>query len=167
MLAQADAATLGSKYGEPIKRETFQVRPHLQMVVSYGPAGQVCRLQFPPAYQVGGADSSDLVAKQQVDEVVAEVVPPAVRGKELGRYQTQLGLVTITTIDYEHLSISTLLQPGDAIRVAVVFKDEACRTVSPASSKPADSKPANSVHDRNPLPYARLVIDSAPRVGTY
>jgi hypothetical protein len=41
MAAEWDASTLREKYGEPLARETFQVRPDLKMVVSYGPVRRV------------------------------------------------------------------------------------------------------------------------------
>ena len=37
---------LRSKYGEPLARETFQVRPDMEMVVNYGPARQVCSIEL-------------------------------------------------------------------------------------------------------------------------
>ena len=46
-----DANALRSKYGVPLDRETFTVRPGIEMVVDYGPSKQVCRIQLPSGMQ--------------------------------------------------------------------------------------------------------------------
>lgn len=49
-----DADRLRDKYGAPVNRETFIVRPGIEMVVDYGPAKQICRIQLPSGYWIGG-----------------------------------------------------------------------------------------------------------------
>src|SRR6516162_6701387 len=84
---QIDATTLRAKYGEPIKNsvplnsETFKVRNNITMVVNYGPSGQACRIELLPGQSVVGHAPPDGMTKQQVDEVLQEVVPPPMRGK--------------------------------------------------------------------------------------
>ena len=80
---QIDATTLRAKYGDPIiygKRvnsETFKVRNNITMMVNYGPSGQACRIEVHPAGQSTVRQAPpDIVTKQQVDEVLQEVVPP-------------------------------------------------------------------------------------------
>src|SRR5579862_213900 len=81
--SQIDASALRSKYGAPVDRETFTVRPGIEMTVNYGANKQVCKLQFPLAIEVGGAVPPGVVTKQQVEAVLAELVPPSMRGKEV------------------------------------------------------------------------------------
>jgi hypothetical protein len=82
-LGQIDAITLRAKYGKPInygKRvnsETFKVRNNITMMVNYGPSGQACRIEVHPAGQSTVRQAPpDIVTKQQVDEVLQEVVLP-------------------------------------------------------------------------------------------
>jgi len=49
---QMDTSTLRAKYGEPLARETFQVRPNIEAVVSYGTGHQVCKIDLPPGSYV-------------------------------------------------------------------------------------------------------------------
>ncbi len=51
---QIDTFILRSKYGVPVDRETFTVRPGIEMVVDYGPNKQVCRIQLPSGMQIVG-----------------------------------------------------------------------------------------------------------------
>ncbi len=98
MAAEWDASTLRVKYGEPLARETFQVRPNLEIVVNYGPGRQVCRIELPDT------------PKQQLDEVIVELVPPSVRGKETGRNLWIFGGYSMSSMLYEHVTISAPLE---------------------------------------------------------
>ena len=51
---QIDAFSLQSKYGAPLDRETFTVRPGVEMVVDYGPGKQACRIQLPSGERTVG-----------------------------------------------------------------------------------------------------------------
>src|ERR1700758_2412476 len=83
---QMDTSTLRAKYGEPIAREAFQVRPNIEAVVNYGTGHQVCKIELPPGSYVNvvGEAPPHFVTKEQVDEVIDELVPPVARGKEMG-----------------------------------------------------------------------------------
>ncbi|MCU1334918.1 MAG: hypothetical protein JWO19_499 [Bryobacterales bacterium] len=80
-----DAFSLQSKYGVPLHRERFTVRPGIEMIVDYGLSKQVCRIQLPSGSQIVGILSSGVITKQEIDEVLNEVVPPSIRGKETSR----------------------------------------------------------------------------------
>jgi hypothetical protein len=118
MALELDAATLRDKYGEPLARETFQVRHDLEMVVSYGPAGQVCRIQLPHS-----------PSRQQVDEVINELVPPSVRGKETGRGHWITGGHSTSYILYEHIAIFE--HEGGVTSVTISFKRSGCNSPNP------------------------------------
>ena len=113
MAAEWDASTLREKYREPLPRETFQVRPNLEMVVTYGQAGQVCRLVLP-----------DTVSKQIVDEVVDELVPPSIKGKEIGRGLKVIGGYSVFHVIYENVIIWKPESGPTAITIA--FRRPAC-----------------------------------------
>src|SRR5438105_7160661 len=82
---QFDSTTLRAKYGEPIARETFQVRPNIEAIVTYGSGHQVCRIELPPGRNVSGDLPSHVATTQQVDAVIAELLPPSLRGREVRR----------------------------------------------------------------------------------
>jgi hypothetical protein len=45
---QMDGSTLRTRFGAPLNREVFTVRPGIEMIVDYSPTGnQVCRLELP------------------------------------------------------------------------------------------------------------------------
>jgi hypothetical protein len=129
---QIDATTLRVKYGDPInygKRvnsETFKVRNNITMMVDYGPSGQACRIEVHPAGQSTVRQAPDLAMKQQMDEVLQEVVPPSTRGKEIRSGVIQMGAVSFLLIEYEHVTVTELLQGETPTSVTVAFKEEGC-----------------------------------------
>jgi hypothetical protein len=132
---QIDATTLRAKYGEPIKygapfnSETFKVRNNIKMVVNYGPGGQVCRIEVHPARQSTVRQAPpDGATKQQVDEVLQEVVRPSMRGKEICSGVIAVGAPSFLLIEYEHVTISELLQNERPTSFKVAFKQEGCET---------------------------------------
>ena len=130
---QIDATTLRVKYGDPInygKRvnsETFKVRNNITMMVDYGPSGQACRIEVHPAGQSTVRQAPDLAMKQQMDEVLQEVVPPSTRGKEIRSGVIQMGAVSFLLIEYEHVTVTELLQGETPTSVTVAFKEQGCR----------------------------------------
>src|SRR5579872_7042755 len=94
--AQMDASSLRAKYGEPLARETFKVRPNIEAVVNYGTGHQVCSIEMSQSRATG----------KEVDEVVVELVPPSTRGKETGRTLMASGRYTEIITSYEHVTIS-------------------------------------------------------------
>jgi len=124
--AQVDAYSLRSKYGPPLDRDTFTVRPRIEMVVDYGPSKQVCKIQLPSGKQIVGTVPEGMVTKQQVHEVLDEVIPPSIRGKELNTIMTATGAPMLFITVYEHVTIGEF-QIGDMGRgITVTFKDPAC-----------------------------------------
>src|SRR5260370_25110673 len=119
--AQIDTFSLRSKYGAPLDRETFTVRPGIEMVVNYGPGKQVCRIQLPSGMRIVGTVPAGVVTKQQIDEVLEEVVPPSSRGKEVGRAGAALGAPMLSTPDYEHVTIGERRHTGSPNGITVTF----------------------------------------------
>jgi hypothetical protein len=124
--AQLDSFTLHSKYGAPLDRETFTVRPGIEMVVDYGPGKQVCQIQLPSGMQIVGTIPPGAITKQQIDEILTEVAPPSMRGKELNRMSMTTGGHTMFAIEYEKVTIAETdsWNIGNGIRVTI--KDASC-----------------------------------------
>ena len=119
---QIDESSLRAKYGAPLDRETFMVRPGIEMLVDYGPSRQVCRIQLPSGIRIVGSVPPGEFTKQQIDEVLGDVVPPSIRGKQLNSYLMATGAASaFSLVEYENVSIGEVGQ-----RITVTFKDSAC-----------------------------------------
>ena len=129
---QIDATTLRAKYGDPIKygapvnSEAFKARNNMTIVVNYGPRGQVCRIEVQPWQSTVRQAPPDFAMKQQVDEVLQEVVPASMRGKEISSGVIEAGALSFLLIEYEHVTITELLQNEIPTSVTVAFKEEGC-----------------------------------------
>ena len=115
---QMDSTALRAKYGEPLARETFQVRPNIEAIVTYGPGRQVCRIELPPG--------RDVETRQQVDDVVAELVPLAARGKEIRRMVASTGRNSLSSIEYENVNIAEPQDNGRRTAVTITFNRPDC-----------------------------------------
>ncbi len=124
--AQIDESALRSKYGVPLDRQTFAVRPGIEMVVDYGPGKQVCKLQLPSGMNIIGGAPPGVITKQQTDQVLNEVVPSAMRGKELYRFAAVAAAIGLSTTEYEHVAIRELTNAGGGNGTTVTFKNPAC-----------------------------------------
>jgi hypothetical protein len=123
---QMDTSTLRAKYGEPLPRETFQVRPNIEAVVNYGTGHQICKIDLPPGSYVNpphGASNHD------VDQVIDELAPPSARGKEIGVGVLSLSRASLRLMRYEHVDISEPQDPdhpGRRTSVTITFKRPDC-----------------------------------------
>lgn len=126
--AQFDGARfandLRTKYGPPLAREIFTVRPGLEMTVNYAANGHVCRIELPA---VAPGTDSRVIGPHAVDEFVSELVPLAMRGKELGRSAQAFGAPSMTAVEYQNVTIAELFQGGTRTGVTVTFTGEECR----------------------------------------
>jgi hypothetical protein len=119
----AFASDLRAKYGPPLARETFAVRPEVEMVVDYADNGHVCKLQLPP---VAPGPDSGLITTQAIDDILTELLPPNIRGKELNRTYFAMGLASGSVVVYENVTIHKMLQGEQPTGVTVTFKNEEC-----------------------------------------
>lgn len=126
---QMDTSTLRAKYGEPIARETFQVRPNIEAVVNYGTGHQVCKIDLPAGTNIVGEIPPHFATKQQVDEVIDELVPPAMRGKGGPHMIAASGRISMSISEYENVTISEPQDPdhpGRRTAVWITFKRPDC-----------------------------------------
>ena len=94
------------------------------MIVDYAASGHVCRIQLPPF----GPSSRQpgVTSTQAIDDFLVELVPPAIRGKELRRMMMAMGLQSISMVEYENVTIAELLNGSTRTEVTVTFKNETC-----------------------------------------
>lgn len=108
VVAQLDSSALRSKYGPPLNREIFHMPAGFDLVVDYDAANQVCKLEVPalmPSHEkVSNADEM----KRRMYDFLADLVPAAMRGKELGRMIEISGMISISSVEYEHITIHEL-----------------------------------------------------------
>ncbi len=117
---QMDTSTLRAKYGEPLARETFKVRPNIEAIVNYGTGRQVCNIEM---------SQSQSASKQEVDQVIDELAPPSTRGKMLNRGFAASGRLSEVTTSYEHVTISEPQDPdhpGRRTAVIITFNRPDC-----------------------------------------
>ena len=118
--AQMDASALRVKYGEPLARETFKVRPNIEAVVNYGTGRQVCNIEMSQAQSA---------TRQEVDQVADELAPALTRGKMLNREIAASGRLGAVITIYEHVTIAEPQDPdhpGRRTSVTITFKRPDC-----------------------------------------
>jgi hypothetical protein len=74
--------------------------------VDYGLSHQVCRLEVPALMPSKENIYNLSTMKQRMYGFLSELVPSAVRGKESGRFVALQGMISIVTIQYEHVTIT-------------------------------------------------------------
>jgi hypothetical protein len=132
--AQLDTSALRAKFGSPLSRESFHIPAGFDLVVDYGPGNQACKLEVPALMPVDDKVEkvqNSAVMKQRMYSFLAEVVPASMRGKELMRGVTQMGLATISWIEYENIRISEFQHGDEAFSkdhtITVTFKSYDCK----------------------------------------
>jgi hypothetical protein len=118
------ASDLRAKYGPPLARETFTVRPGTEMVVDYAADGNVCRIQLPP---VGPGRQPGVKTPQAVDDFLVELLPQAIRGQRTREFASASGLASAKMTEYENLTITEVSGAGGRTGVTVTFKNETCK----------------------------------------
>jgi len=129
VFGQIDSSGLRAKYGAPLNRETFTVRAGIEVVVDYSPAANhACRLELPGEAPIpqDAAPGVGINTKKPIDEVLAELVPLSIRGKEVQKMCQSTGLHSMCSVDYELVSIVEPAQGGRRTAVIVKFKSADC-----------------------------------------
>ena len=131
LLAQS-SQDFHNRYGEP-DRERFAARPGIGLTVEYGSGHLACyALIDPPQPLFYSEEQVPLMSSPGVSEVLEEVAPVAVRGKQISTSLTMSGCNQIRLTDYENVSIMRSTHTCDPssqdqdIRTAITFKREIC-----------------------------------------
>ena len=119
---------LHNRYREP-DRERFAVRPGISLTVEYGSDHLACQaLIEPPQPLTYTEERVPLMFSEGVSEVVEEVAPVAMRGKEISAGSFQSGCNEARVTEYENVSIMRSTHTCDPsshdqdIRTAITFK---------------------------------------------
>jgi hypothetical protein len=121
-----------SRYGEP-NRERFSARPGISLTVEYGSDHLACvALIEPPQPLTYTEENVPLMPSEGVSEVLEEVAPIAVRGKEINAGVFVSGCNEAHMTEYENVSImrsTHSCEPASHdqdVRTAITFKRDIC-----------------------------------------
>jgi hypothetical protein len=116
-LGQLDSTALRTKFGPPMNRETFHLRPGFDLVVDYGATQQVCTMSMPAS-----------ITRGETERFLEELVPDSMRGKlEISRTASSSEANQVYQRDYEHVTISIHISYERDDGVSVSFRREDCK----------------------------------------
>jgi hypothetical protein len=108
ILLSQSSQDLHNRYGEP-DRERFAARPGIGLTVEYGSDHLACYAVLePPQPLIYTEDQIPLMSSEAVTEVLEEIVPVAMRGKEINKMIHQSGCNVANMTDYENVFIDAL-----------------------------------------------------------
>jgi hypothetical protein len=113
------AEVLRAKYGPP-QGSTFTISPGFEIVVEYAPDGQIRRIDFPGT----APEATGTSAPQRVDDVLLELIPMSMRGKEVSSGHRAIGSNSWKHTFYEQVAIMETGDPwvsGQRLSVTVFF----------------------------------------------
>ena len=123
---------LHNRYGEP-DRERFAVRAGISLTVQYGSDRLVCSaLIEPPQPLTHSEEDVPLMFSDGVSEVLEEVAPDAMRGKQIGTGGFVSGCNGARITEYENVSIMRATHtcdrsnPNQDVRTTITFKRDTC-----------------------------------------
>jgi len=131
-VAQLDSSALRGKFGAPLHRETYRIPSGFDLIVDFGANGQACKLELPALMPSHEAVSNTSVMRARMYAFLWELVPPAMRGKELGQRMQAMGVISMLSVDYDYVVVNEL-RHGDQFgndTITVTFKDNQCQDPS-------------------------------------
>jgi len=151
-------------YGEPIL-ERFAARPGVNVTVEYGSDRSACEVRITPALSLPqeerlqaallgqrptGLSQTEIfqrMSSPDVSELIEQIAPEAMRGKDFGAGATQASCGAIETHEYENVRISrglALCEPKEKADtgVSISFKRDVCpKSDSSFHFAPVPTKP--------------------------
>lgn len=123
---------LHSRYGEP-DRERFTARPGISLSVEYGSDHLACyALIEPPQPLTYTEEHVPLMSSDSVTEILEDVAPTAMRGKENNKVFSVSGCNEAHITEYENVSImrsTHTCEPSSHdqdVRTAITFRRDLC-----------------------------------------
>ena len=132
VFGQLDSSALRAKYGSPLNREIYHMQAGFDLIVDYGISTQVCKLEVPAAMPTEAKVSNTTERKQRMYDFLADLVPASARGKESGRLFSQLGMISLMTVEYENITISEIVYGNEPESrnntITIRFRNVGCQT---------------------------------------
>lgn len=121
-----------SRYGEP-DIERFAARPGISLAVEYGSDHLACQVVIePPQSLIHQEEQARLMSSDGASQVLEEVAPVAMRGKETNAMIDVSGCNEVHMTDYENVFIMRTTHTCDAssldqdVRIGITFKRDIC-----------------------------------------
>jgi hypothetical protein len=130
------SAELHALYGSP-DVETFVVRPDIRLTAEYGPDGQACAMRIQSVHDLTYPLDAPAAPVEEVMAALDAIVPPQVRGKEIGPGEQIWGACVGAAFpaEYENVTISSpdwMCDPHSKVRgVDIQFKRPTCEAFQP------------------------------------
>jgi hypothetical protein len=119
-------------YGEP-DLERFVARPGISVAVEYGSDHLACQVLIePPHSLIHQEEQARLMSSDGASQVLEEVAPVAMRGKETNAMIDVSGCVQVHMTGYDNVFIMRTTRTCDAssldqdVRIAITFKRDIC-----------------------------------------
>ena len=129
------AQGLRKLYGEPTM-ERFAVRSGITVAVQYGPDRTACQLLIAPVQSLLELQEPipPSMSSRDVSDVLQELIPVAIRGKQINSTSIEVGGKALLKTDYENVSIERICSSQSCVssnesqdvRTLVVFKRDSC-----------------------------------------
>ena len=133
-MAQLESSALRAKYGAPLNRETFRMPIGFDVIVDYGASNQVCKIQVPALMPTKEKVARAAEMKQRMYDFLADLVPPALRGKEVRRMAGMIGMISVFIVEYEQVTMSEVEHANDPFgtdnAITFTFKNHDCQNVT-------------------------------------
>jgi hypothetical protein len=118
--------------------ERFIVRPGITATVQYGADHLACQIKIEPYRSIIGqyAQPSPLISSQEVSEVIEELVPSAMRGKEISNGNFQASCMMENVNEFQNVLIvrgASACAPTNLVRdsgTQIIFKRDLCPKVT-------------------------------------
>jgi hypothetical protein len=125
-----------SRYGDP-DMERFAARPGISLAVEYGSDYLACQILIePPQPLIHQEEQARLMSSEAASQVLEEVAPIAMRGKEISSGSFVSGCNEARVTEYEVVLIRRSTRTCDPsshdrdIRTAITFKRDICHKQS-------------------------------------
>jgi hypothetical protein len=113
--------------------ERFTVRPGITATVEYGADRLACQIKIERYRSIVGQDpeTAPRISVQEISEVLEELVPRAVRGKEISNSSFQSSACGVgNSNEFENVTISQSLSPCQDSSAQIIFKRDICPKVN-------------------------------------
>ena len=127
-----DSEELHKRYGEPYM-ERFIARPGISVLVEYGSDRSVCAAWIGPAHSLAHPEEvGPLLRSEDVSEIIEEIAPQAIRGKEITSGSFQASCAVGSMNDYENVYIERqtsacgILNYENQVGTRIFFKRDIC-----------------------------------------
>jgi hypothetical protein len=113
--------------------ERFTVRPGITATVQYGADHLACQIKIERYRSIVGQDpeTAPRISSQEISEVLEELVPRAVRGKEIINSSFQSSACGAGNMnEFENVTISQSLSPCQDSSAQIIFKRDICSKVT-------------------------------------